>query len=302
MKQIITLLVILMTSTHGVLACDACGCSGSLGNMGLGVQVQGNRTSFSMLHSYKHYSTFYKGLYGRPDSYSDEYYFKSEFAGSIRLSPRFQARFNVPLTYNLQRSEELGNTTLSSLGDSQLGLHYFVVDSMFKNGMIARWSVGVGAKLPTGKFVNPSNEKLMLYPGTGTTDVSLTSSFAMRFNKFGLSNESSYFIRSSNKYGYHPGNSFFSQLLGIFIVNKFSIGTGISIATNANAKLNGNNYEHTNAQAAIVQNATIISYSLNSWSFQAGINIPIYQKLGEEQSTQKEAFSFGVYYLLNKTK
>ncbi len=300
MKHILTVFVAMAMST--TYACDACGCSGSLGNMGLGLQVQGNRTSFSFLHSYKHYATTYQGLYGRPDTYSQEYYLKGDLSASVRLSKRFQARFSLPLNYNLQKSSENGNKTIVGLGDAQLGFHYFVIDSMFNNKTIFRWSAGAGLKLPTGKFTDPENEDLMLYPGTGSLDYTISSSFAMRSGKFGLSNESSYMLRTANKYEYHPGNTLFSQLLGIFIVNRFSVGTGASIATNGKAKLNNEPFAHTNAQALLIQSATVLSYSKNNLSLQIGLNIPIYQKLGEEQSKQREAISFGIYYLLNKTK
>ena len=302
MKHLLIVLVILTLGTTYVHACDACGCSGSLGNMGLGVQVQGNRTSFSFLQSYKHYATTYKGLYGRPDTYSQEYYFKSDFSASIRLSRRFQARFLLPLNYNLQQESDEKNSIIQGLGDAQIGVHYFIIDSMFRNNTIVRWSAGAGAKLPTGKFTNPENEDLMLYPGTGTLDYSIGSSFALRSGNFGLSNESSYIFRTTNKYEYHPGNTLFSQLLGIYIFNRFSVGTGASIATNANAQLNNKPFEHTNAQAILIQSATVLSYSKNNLSIQLGINIPFYQKLGEEQSKQREALSLGIYYLLNKTK
>lgn len=301
MKHIFKVLVALTIGASYTYACDACGCSGSLGNMGLGVQVQGNRTSFSFLHSYKHYATTYPGLYGRPDTYSQEYYLKGDLSASVRLSKRFQARFTLPLNYNVQQKSSGEKNVISGLGDIQLGLNYFIVDSMF-NKTIVRWSAGAGIKAPTGKFTDPENEHLMLYPGTGTVDYAFNSSFAMRVGNFGLSNESSYFIRSENKYGYHPGNTLFSQLLGIYVFNKFSIGTGISIATNGSARLDGKLFEHTNAQAVLIQNAMVLSYSLNQWSLQLGINIPVYQQLGEEQSKQKEALSFGVYYILNKTK
>jgi len=299
MKHILTVFVALAMNT--TYACDACGCSGSLGNMGLGLQVQGNRTSFSFLHSYKHYATTYRGLYGNPDTYSQEYYFKSELSASVRLSKRFQARFSLPLNYNLQQTA-IDQTMVTGLGDAQIGAHYFLIDSMYKNMTIVRWSAGLGIKAPTGKFTDPENEKLMLFPGTGTVDYSISSSFALRSGKFGLSNESSYFVRTTNKYDYHPGNTFFSQLLGIYIIDRFSIGTGVSIATNANAQLNGKPFAHTNAQAILVQSATVLSYSKNNLSLQIGLNIPFYQKLGEEQSKQREAVSFGIYYLLNKTK
>jgi len=301
MKHTFIVLVVSTLGTSYTYACDACGCSGSLGNMGLGVQMQGNRTSFSFLHSYKHYATTYKGLYGRPDTFSDEYYLKGDFAALVRLSRRLQARFNLPFNYNIQQESSGERTQIAAMGDLQLGLNYFILDSAYKH-TIVRWSAGTGIKVPTGKFTAPENENLMLYPGTGTLDYALSSSFALRSGNFGLSNESSYFIRSINKYGYHPGNTFFNQLLGIYVFNKLSIGTGLSVATNASAQLNDKVYEHSNAQAILIQNATVLSYSLNQWSLQLGINIPVYQQLGEEQSKQKEALSFGIYYLLNKAK
>lgn len=299
MKHILKVLIASAISSSHIYACDACGCSGSLGNMGLGVQMQGNRTSFSFLHTYKHYATTYKGLYGRPDTFSDEYYLKGDFAASVRLSQHFPARFTLPLNYNLQRESSGEKTTVAALGDLQLGLNYFILDSVYKHSII-RWSAGAGIKVPTGKFTDPENEDLMLYPGTGTLDYAFSSSFALRSGNFGLSNESSFYLRSKNNYGYHPGNTFFNQLLGIYVFNKLSVGTGISIGTNTSAQLNGTNYEHSNAQAVLIQNATVLSCSLNQWSLQFGINIPVYQKLGEAQSKQKEALSFGIYYLLKK--
>ena len=300
MKKFLIALIVFGANDFA-FACDACGCSGSLGNMGLGVQVQGNRTSFSFLHSYKRYSTTYHGLYGNPDEFSTEYYLKSDLSASIRLSKRFQARVNIPFLNNFQTSRTLGNTRINGLGDLQGSLNYFIIDSSYKKSIV-RWSTGVGIKTPTGKFVNPDNEKLMLYPGTGTFDYTVNSSFAFRQNSFGISNETVYFLRSANKHDYHPGNTFFNQTMGVFILRNLSFGTGISLATNGIAKLDGTDYEYTNTESVLAQSCSIISYSKNNLSLQLGFNIPFFQQLGEGQSKQNEAISFGIYYLLRKAK
>lgn len=300
MRNFIYALVLVTGSSYVAFSCDACGCSGSLGNMGLGVQAQGNRTSFSFMHSYKLYNTTYRGLYGNPDTYSDEFYHRSELSGAVRLSRRFQARFSLPFAYNIQHSETNGQTIQSGLGDPQLGVHYFLIDSMYRSGGIVRWSAGPALKLPLGKFDDPESEQLMLNPGTGTFDVILGSSFAFRKGKFGVSNESSFTLRGTNKYDYHPGNTWYSQTVGLLVLNRFSLGTGISVAANATAKLRGEDYTHTNTQAMLLQNATVMAFSTNRWSFQLSVNTPIYQVLGDANSKQKQAFGLGVYYLFNQ--
>ncbi len=279
-------------------ACDACGCSGSLGNMGLGVQAQGNRSSFSFVHSYKIYNTVVNGLYGNPDQHSFEYYNRSEFSGTFRLSHRFQTRVILPIVYNSQVVEKDTRTVQNGLGDIQVGLSYFIIDSAYSMNKIVRWSMGLVSKLPTGKFASPTDAKLMLNPGTGTFDYAITSSLAIRNKRFGLNNETSYLLRTTNKYDYHPGNTWYNQTIGLIILNRFSIGTGISFASNALANYKGTTFSNTNTQALLIQNATVCSFSTGSWSFQLSINTPIHQLLGEGETKQKEAFSFGVYHIL----
>ena len=301
MKIVFFTLTVICCSVKS-FACDACGCSGSLGNMGLGVQAQGNRSSFSFVHSYKIYNTVQKGLYGNPDQHSYEYYNRTDITGTFRLSRHFQTRLILPVVYNSQVVEKDTRTAQNGLGDVQVALNYFLIDSAYSMNKIVRWSMGLAGKLPTGKFASPDNSKLMLNPGTGTFDYAIASSLAIRNKRFGLSNETSFMLRTTNKYDYHPGNTWFSQAIGLMIFNRFSIGTGISVAANALASYKGSTYTNTNAQALLVQNATVCSFSTGTWSFQLSINTPVHQLLGEGETKQKEAFSFGIYHILKSKK
>jgi len=301
MKTILITLTVLGCSVKAI-ACDACGCSGNLGNMGLGIQSHGNRTSFSFVNSYKIYTTAIDGLYGHPDSQSHEYYYKSDITATIRLSKRFQARAILPFVYNSRIHDTGERTSLNGPGDAQATLNVFLIDSAYATNKTLRWSMGLGAKLPTGKFTEPESETFMLNPGTGTVDYLLTSSFAFRTGKFALSNESSFSLRTANKYDYHPGNTWYNQAIGLLLFNRISVGTGFSVTGNAQAKLNGELYEHTNSQALLVQSASVLAFSSKSWSFQLGFNLPVYQQLGEGNSQQKSAVSLGLYYVLKQKK
>ncbi len=281
-------------------ACDACGCSGSIGNMGLGIQSQGNRSSFSIVHSFKVFHTQIPGLYGNPDTRSMEYYNRTDLTGTIRLSKHFQARAVIPYIYNSQVKEPSARSAQNGIGDVQVGMNYYIIDSAYSMNELARWSVGFTSKLPTGYFESPEREQLMLNPGSGTFDYSLVSSLMIRFRKIGISNESSYTLRTTNKYNYNPGNTWYNQTIGMYIFNRFTFGTGISFASNAQAKFNGEDYDHTNTQAILVQSASVASFASESWNFQVGFNLPVYQLLGEGNSTLRGAISFGAYHIINK--
>ncbi len=301
MKTILFTLTVLGCSVR-VIACDACGCSGNLGNMGLGIQSHGNRTSFSFVNSYKIYTTAIDGLYGHPDTQTHEYYYKSDITATIRLSKRFQARAILPFVHNTHTQETDTRTYLSGPGDVQATLNAFLIDSAYSMNNALRWSMGFGAKLPTGKFSDPESETFMLNPGTGSVDYVFSSSFAYRTGKFALSNESSFSLRTTNKYDYHPGNTWYNQTIGLFLFNRISVGTGFSVTGNRPAKLDGEVYDHTNSQALLVQSASVVAYSSNAWSFQLGFNLPVYQQLGEGNSEQKSAVSLGLYYVLKQQK
>lgn len=297
-----TLFLVVMVLCHNFTgkACDACGCSGSIGNMGLGIQSQGNRSSFSMVHSFKVFQTQIPGLYGNPDKRSFEYYNRTDLTGTIRLSKHFQARAVIPYVYNSQKIEPSKHSAQSGIGDLQVGLNYYIIDSAYSMNKLTRWSVGLGSKLPTGFFESPEREQLMLNPGTGTFDYSLVSSLLIRFRNIGISNESSYTLRTTNKYDYHPGNTWYNQTIGMYIFNRFALGTGISIASNARAKYKGEDYKHTNTQAILIQSASVASFSSKNWNFQVGFNLPIYQLLGEGNSSMKCAMSVGAYHIIQQ--
>lgn len=301
MKKILFTLTVLGCSVR-VFACDACGCSGSLGNMGLGIQSHGNRTSFSFVNSYKIYTTAIDGLYGHPDTRSQEAYYKSDITATVRLSKRFQARATIPFVYNSRVQETNSRTTSSGLGDVWATVNVFLIDSAYSREKTLRWSIGLGAKLPTGTFTAPESEGFMLNPGTGTVDYLLTSSFAFRTGRFALSNESSFSLRTTNNYDYHPGNTWFNQTIGLFLFNRISVGTGFSMTRNEQAKLSGAFYSHTNSQALLIQSASVVAFSAKAWSFQLSVNLPIYQQLGEGNSEQKTAVSLALYYVLKQKK
>lgn len=279
------------------MACDVCGAVNSA--LGLGTVAAGNRHSIGCTYQYRSYKSHHPGIFNEPEVSSAERFQRLDLNGTIRLASRWQLKVSVPLVYNEQTKEAV-HSLRQGFADPMITGHYFVVNRMDTTGnKVIRLSAGGGVKMPFASFPEPDNELLLLYPGTGTWDGMLQSSFFLRKNKWALIQENNLVLRGSNKYDYQPGNLFSATLYGMRRFSNWSVFGGFQYAWN------GIDYQDRKAINSSPSQGNILSATLGGtiqWGnvmVQANYHLPIAQDLGNGYVHQQTGFTAGVYYLFN---
>jgi len=280
-----------------VLACDVCGAVNS--SLGLGTIASGNRHSFGLTYQYRTYKSNHPPLFNEPAIGSSERYQRLDFSGNIRMADRWQLKAVVPVVYNEQWKEGARDFR-QGLGDPTLTINYFIVnrqDSLAVNQI--RWSVGLGGKLPLGKFPEPHDEVLLLYPGTGTWDGVMQSSFFYRHRKWGIIQECNAVVRSTNKYSYTPGSLFNATLFGFRRFSNWSLFGGFQYAWNGIDYIDREAINSSPSRGEILSASVGGSIQWGNIMVQANAHLPVIQHLGNGYVNQELSFTAGIHYIFN---
>lgn len=278
-------------------SCDVCGAVNS--SLGLGTVAAGNRHSFGISYQLRTYSSNHPPLFDEPSVQSREQFQRFDLKGTIRLSERWQLNAVIPVVRNTQQKTG-AESSQSGIGDAQLTVHRFLIyrqDSL--NTFNLRWSVGAGIKLPAGRFPEPHDEQLLLYPGTGTWDPAVQSSFYLRKNNWGLIQEINAVFRTSNKYGYTPGSVLSATLFGQRRFSNWSLFGGFQYGWN------GTDYLDRAAVNSSPSRGNILSATLGAtiqWGnilLQGNYHLPVVQNLGNGSVQQQIGFTASIFYIFN---
>lgn len=221
--------VILMNSLSAK-ACDICGCF-------MGITPYDNQSSITLLHRYRSF-TGYNGqkhpifparsnLFrfgnktnspitshnGNPSDY--EVYRATEIRARYFLSKRVE--INAILPYNSNSENYDGNlNTLAGIGDANLFAGYHLLRKLNKPIINQRLIVGLGIKIPTGKYETENFEGIKFGTlhqlGTGSTDGFIYANYLMGYKKAGLSLSATYKVNGQNNLQESIANSTNSYL------------------------------------------------------------------------------------------
>jgi hypothetical protein len=277
------------------LACDVCGAVNS--SLGLGTAAWGNRHTIGLTYQYRTYASNHPPLFNEPAVRSSERFQRLDLSGTIRLADRWQLKAIVPIVYNEQTKEGV-RQAVQGLGDPMLTIHYFIINRQDSLGnQNIRWSVGAGGKLPAGRFAEPHNEILLLYPGTGTWDVVAQSSLYLRSSKWGMIQEINAVFRSTNKYGYTPGSLFNATLFGFRRFSNWSVFGGFQYAWNGIDYIDRTSINSSPSQGTILSATIGGTIQWGKVLVQANYHLPVAQHLGNGYTTQQASFTAGIHYL-----
>lgn len=276
------------------LACDVCGAVNS--SLGLGTVALGNRHSIGLTYQYRTYDSRHPALFDEPSVQSSERFQRLDLTGNVRLADRWQLRAVVPAVYNEQNRESV-RSSRRGFADPMLTAHCFVIDRADSLGKTTiRWSLGAGAKMPFGKFPDPHDEVLLLYPGTGTWDGVFQSSFYFRYKKWAAVQECSAVWRSTNKHGYTPGSTFSATLYGIRRFTNWSLFGGFQYAWNGTDYIDREVISSSPAEGMILSATLGATIQWGDFLLQGNYHLPVVQQLGNGYTVQRESFTAGVTY------
>ncbi len=284
-------------------ACDICGGASSSFSMGLLPSSKhhfiGCRTSFKSFESRDLHS-----LSGRVSS--QEFFTTNELFGRYKLSKKFQVLAFVPYVYN-QRKDSVETWVIHGLGDVSLVSNYVFIDNSdsVKKQLKQAGTVGFGVKLPTGQYFKLGFDELNMLPGTGSFDFIFNSNYSIQYKAFGLQSETSFTIKTANKYLYQFGNALSNTEVFFYRweVNenlKILPQIGLNINHNWKDRKNGFLSEDTFNGGSIFNAQFNLGIMYKKWGITAQVFAPIKQNLNEGYVTQKSSFRVSMNYFITK--
>lgn len=224
MKKILSLIV-LVTISSTLLACDICGCGA--GGSFLGIIPQFGRSQFGLRTSFRtfdHPNTLLN-VNGNSIVQRDEN-FQTDFTLRLFKKNRIQYFFQVPLKINT-RYESLRTTRLSGVGDIQVGATYTLIQQQdssairFKNLL----AIGGGISLPTGKYMQRDETKVIMPAlfqlGSGAFQYSASIYYSLRYKRWGSTLNAVYSYAQQNEMKYQFGQRY-QTALAIFYRKDFN--------------------------------------------------------------------------------
>ena len=293
MKQYLILSLFVFLYNYS-FACDVCGASNSIA--GFGSYANGNRTNIGLNYQFKTYHSYHPALFYGPGTNSNELFQRFDLKSQIRLSRRFQLLVDLPLTINRQNEEGSVNV-ITGLADATIGASYFIINKKDSaSNLTFRWNMGAGLKMPTGRYTEHDSSNFMLFGGTGSWDTYFSNLLYLQKNKWVFVSESSFYLRTQNKFGYQAGNTFTTTLLANRNIKSFGIFTGLQYVFVGTAQENRKIIDDSPTTGTIFSNLWGVTWHKKNWMIQGSYHIPLYQSLGNGNTKQKQAFSVSLYY------
>lgn len=201
MKAIILSIFLVVLTSKRVVACDICGGVGS--NVSIGILAATKFHTIGFKSTYRHFSSYLFGI-----QHSNESIFLQELRFRAQLNKRFQLLGSIPYQFSFQ-SHDTGSESINGFGDPNLLLNGILLHKKDTNGLDQHFlTLGFGLKFPLGKNVTSSSNLKNLYPGTGSLDYLVISTYTHQFtSKFGWQTELSYSLKGTDKYAFKYGNS-----------------------------------------------------------------------------------------------
>ena len=194
------MLVVALTFSAGLRACDVCGGVGSTPSIGLFASTRFHLVGFHS--SYKSYNSYLYNI-----RHSSEKLLVSDLNFRVQLHKRVQLIGSMPYQLSFQKTD-FGSKLVHGFGDLNLISNFIVLNKRDSSGLSRNFlSIGAGLKLPTGKNGQASDPLKNLYPGTGSWDWTLIGNYIRQFSpKWGWQSELSYSIKGKDVNDFKYGN------------------------------------------------------------------------------------------------
>jgi hypothetical protein len=288
MKKVFIIFCLFILSIFTTRACEICGCG--LGNYYIGLLPQFQHKFIGLRYQYRNFNTL---LTNDPTQFSHDFYKTAEIWGGWNISDKLQVIALVPFNFIHQVSDD-GITDKNGIGDMAVMANYKVFDknalTVGKKNLFQQLWVGVGLKLPTGKFSIDITDPLLVtlantQLGTASTDFMLNVMYNVRVNKAGINTSASFKINTSNKDKYSFGNKFTTSSILYFALHKSKVGITPSI---------GLQYENAAANTLISHKVELTGGAMSSTAIGLELNINKISFGGNVQSPISQNFGGGV--------
>jgi hypothetical protein len=292
-----------MAQATYVNACDICGSASSSFSMGL---LPSSKHHFIGLRSsIKNFES--REIHALSSRFDSEQHFSStEIFGRYRISPKFQVLATIPYIYNVKK-DSISTLTIDGLGDPVLLFNYVFVDNTdsltkkFKQS----GTFGLGVKFPLGVFYKLGFTEINMLPGTGSFDFISNLNYSIQYRSYGFQNETSFTLKTENKYLYQFGNAFSTSnmLFYRWLVNdnlKIVPQIGVNYNFNWEDIKNGKKSEDTFNGGAIFNSQVNLFVIYKNFGFNLNVFLPVNQQLNEGYVKQKNSFRLALNYFINQ--
>jgi len=308
--KLIGFIGLMLFSYNTAIACDLCnsyvGINPKYNNNAIGLRYRSS--SYNGYHS--HTSVHKTGGTEHTHESTSE---SSEYYGSYSLWTRWYASPKVQLLGNLNFSDnkELENNVLtdriSAMGDASIVGKYQIYNSSLidTSSFKHRIFIGGGIKLPTGVYQNKDSIgiiKPLFQPGTGSIDYLMNLDYLAKFKRFGLMNNISFRLNSTNKNGFRFANRINTTTLVYYKVKFKELtilpSTGIYFEQAAKDNEDGTYLDNTGGEVVFNQSGIDIYYK--NIFLNIGVQIPLYEHLFGVQGSNNNRLVIGLNYVLVK--
>lgn len=203
-------------------ACDACGCSMSPSYTALMPGLGGHLVGFWWQH--QRYRSFAATDLAGTQSAQPEYFNTLEIRTRWQLASRWHLTAILPYAYHL-RQHEGKPRKLTGIGDAIALLQWAAIDHNGQSGrqLYHRLAIGLGGKMPTGRFQAPTPNELVnpnFQVGTGSWDALGNLNYTLRWKDWGLSLDGTYRHNGQGPHEYRFGNRF-SGIANAFVFKRY---------------------------------------------------------------------------------
>lgn len=280
--------------------CDACGCSANGGSMGFSSMLDNN---FVGLRYLKQSYSSQDGIFDN-SPWIDENFNTIQAWTRIPISSKIQISGLIPYHFN-ERKWINKAETIAGLGDITLIGLYSIYETKKDSTLFThKFNVGVGIKIPTGKFdaannLGSINQSFQL--GTGSWDYQLLTEYVIKKKQLGLNSMLNYVLKTENNKKYQYGNQFnyASTFFYLFeIKNETKIAPQLGIA--------GEIYQSNKQFDQLVANTSgdilfgKIGLEVGKNQFSVGLNamVPVQQNLSDGKMEANYRWSINLNYTL----
>lgn len=291
--------------------CDLCGCSTSSDSFGLGTL---NNASFvGVRYIYQKFQSK-DGIFDNSPT-STENFHTYQLWGRLPINENLYVSAILPYQ-DLNREYTDRNESINGFGDATIMSWYKfkfykkvdeekskLYTNVTREPSGHSLEIGLGAKLPTGKFeqvlANRVNPGLQL--GTGSLDGILGLAHSYGANKFGVNTSLTYYFKNENKNEYKFGNqfSYASNFFYAISKEKYMLLPFVGFSGNVYNKIKQYKEEVPNTDGNVFNGTLGAEITTKDFIFGANYTLPISHSLFGGNVTPKQAVSIYLNFNLN---
>lgn len=301
-KQLISIAFI-MLSGAAYAGCDMC-------SMYLGLNPNYTKNTIGLRYRYSLYQDQGMHQHGGSGTHvhpTDGSVYNREFNtvelwGMFYPTQKLQVITFVPFMTNVIRHLGRREEVISGLGDVSLMARYQIFQTSSDSTRFRqRLFAGLGVKLPTGEYRSLYNDGMLdphIQPGTGSTDISFSVGYLLKFGLWGFNNEVNYKLNSQNSNAYRFADRFSNTSTVFYTIEMKEV----VLMPNAGAYIETSAYDKDHGTEMVATNGTILNATAGldlyrkRYSLTMNYHLPVMVRLNDPTGDHRSRLQVGLNY------